>query len=173
MNNDGEIIMNYFTVFLIFFVNFIFQTTIFQYFEIFGVIPNTTLLLVLFFSFLFKEKFGIVYGVIFGILQDVFFGDIVGIAAFIYFTIGLLTYEMKSYVYKDTFFTPVIITLIGGTYYHLMYWLLMRLFASNINFLFILKNVYVIEIIYDVLIALVIYKLLFKRIFDYDYRRYG
>lgn len=165
--------MNYFTVFLIFFVNFIFQTTIFRFFEIFGVIPNTTLLLVLFFSFLFKERYGIVYGVVFGLLQDIFFGEIIGIAALIYFTIGIFTYEIKSYVYKDTLFTPLIITFIGGTYYHLMYWLLMKLFASNIDFLYILKSIYAMEIFYDILIALVMYKILFKRFFDYDYRRYG
>lgn len=155
--------MNYLSVFFIFFINFILQTTVFRFFEILGVIPNTTLIFVIIFSFLYKERYGMIYGIIFGLMQDVFYGDIIGVASFIYFTIGFVIDEMKRHIYKETVFTPVVITMIGVTYYHLMYWLLMRLFNADIGFFYILRSVYLIEIFYDVAVSIFIYKILFNR----------
>ncbi len=163
--------MNYITTFLLFFLSFILQTTVFHFFDFFGIVPNTTLILIIIFSFLYKEYFGIVYGVIFGLIQDIFFGQIIGVAAFIYFTTGIIIYEIKRYIYKDTLFSPVIITFFGVTYYHLIYWLFMRLFNTNYNFLYVFKTIYFGELFYDMIIAVILYKFLINRFHSYGYYR--
>lgn len=163
--------MNYITVFILFLLNFILQTTIFHFFEIFGVVPNTTLVLVIIFSFLYKEFYGIFYGILFGLIQDIFFGQIIGVAAFAYFTAGLIIYELKRYIYKDTLFTPAIITLFGVTYYHLVYWLFMTFFNANFEFFYMIKTIYLIEIFYDMAVAIFVYKLLINRFHSYGYYR--
>lgn len=162
--------MNYLVFFCVFFINFILQTTVFRFFEIMNVIPNTTLVLVIIVSFLCKERYGIVYGIIFGLLQDIFFGEIVGVAAFIYFTIGIVVNDVKGYIYKDTILSSVLITAVSVTYYHLAYWLLMRLFDMNIGFMYILRNVFVIEIFYDILVSIIIYKILFNQLYTVKYK---
>ncbi len=162
--------MNYLIFFGVFFINFILQTTVFRFFEIMNVIPNTTLVLVIIVSFLCKERYGIIYGIVFGLLQDIFFGEIIGVAAFIYFTIGIVVNDIKGYIYKDTVFSSILITAISVTYYHFAYWLLMRLFDMNISFMYILTNVYVIEIFYDILVGVIIYKILFNKLYTYKYK---
>lgn len=162
--------MNFLTVFLVFFANFILQSTVLRYFEVFGVIPNTTLIFVIVFSFLIRERYVIYYGVVFGLLQDIFFGQIVGVAAFIYFTIGMAIFEIKRHLYRDTILSSIFLTIIGVTYYHLFYFLFMRLFDTNIGFLYILKNVYLIEIFYDITVSIILYKVLFRKVHSYDYR---
>ncbi len=163
--------MNYITTFFLFFVCFILQTTVFHFLKFFGIVPNITLILIIILSFLYKEFYGIVYGVIFGLLQDIFFSQIIGIAAFIYFTLGIIIYEIKKYIYKDSLFSPVIITFLGVTYYHLTYWLFMRLFNMNYNFLYILKSIYLGELVYDLIVAVFIYKFLISKIHSYGYYR--
>lgn len=158
--------MNYLIFFGIFFINFILQTTIFHFFGIMNVIPNTTLVLVIIISFFYKEQYGIIYGIIFGFLQDIFFGEIVGVAAFIYFTIGIVVNNMKGHIYKDTIWSSVLITAVSVTYYHLAYWLFMKLFDMNIGFIYIFKNVYIIELFYDIFVATIIYKILFNKIYS-------
>jgi len=155
----------------VFFLNFILQTTLFHFFEIFGVIPNTTLVLVIIISFLYEEYYGVVYGVLFGLVQDIFFGQIIGVAAFVYFTAGLIIYEMKRYIYKDTLFTPAIITFLGVTYYHLAYWVFMSFFNTDFGFFYMIKTIYLIEIFYDMAVAIFIYKLLISRFHSYSYYR--
>ncbi|MCG8482523.1 MAG: rod shape-determining protein MreD, partial [Clostridia bacterium] len=106
----------------------------------------------------------------FGLLQDIFFGEIIGVAAFIYFTIGIVVNDIKGYIYKDTVLSSILITAISVTYYHFAYWLLMRLFDMNISFMYILTNVYVIEIFYDILVGVIIYKILFNKLYTYKYK---
>ena len=163
--------MNYIMVFIIFFINFVFQTTLLNNVSILGVVPNTTLVFIVVFTFLYKEKYGLFYGLFFGFIQDIFFGNIIGISAFMYFTTALIVYEVKEYIFKDTLLSPVLLMVLVSLYYHLGYWLMSKLFGLDIQFISILKDFVIIEVLYNVLVTIILYKILYRKF--YTHRNYS
>ena len=63
-------------------LNFLMQSTILHYIEIRGVIPNTTIILIVSYALLRGSTEGVLVGFFSGLLQDVFFGTSIG-----YFTL--------------------------------------------------------------------------------------
>ena len=85
---------------LIYAAAFLLQCTVFNAVAIFGVTPNIVLVLTVIYSFFFEKLDGLVIGVIFGIIQDIFFGQVIGISALIYLLIGLLLKLVRTGVYR-------------------------------------------------------------------------
>jgi len=162
--------MKYILVFIFFFINFVFQTTLLQYFSIFGVVPNTTLILIVLFSFFCSEKYGYYFGVAFGFIQDILFGNIIGISAVMYLTTALIVHEIKEYIFKDTLLSPVLLMILMSFYYHMGYWLISRLFGLDISLINIFKEFVLIEVLYNTVIAVILYKIFYDNF--YTLRRY-
>lgn len=162
--------MKYIVVFIFFFINFIFQTTLLQYFSVLGVVPNTTLVLIVLFSFFYPEKYGSYFGLIFGFIQDILFGNIIGISAVMYFTTALIVYEIKEYIFKDTLLSPILLMILMSLYYHLGYWMLSMLFGINIGLINIFKEFVIIEMLYNTIVAVILYKILYRNF--YTQRKY-
>lgn len=163
--------MNYIYAFLTFFFSFVIQTTILRYFSILGVVPNIILVLVIVFSFLFTEKYGIVYGVAFGLIQDICFGKVLGVSALVYFTIAFFIYELKRYLYRDNILAIIFLTFVFCIYDHFVIWALIRLYGSNYGFLFMLSKI-PIEMIYDIILTVILYKAFIKWIIRYRGDKY-
>ncbi|MEL7658797.1 MAG: rod shape-determining protein MreD, partial [Bacillota bacterium] len=71
--------MKYRYSFLLFFIGFILQSTIMNHIRIFQMSPNLVLCLVVIFSFLYEGYHGIVFGILFGLISDICFAEIIGI----------------------------------------------------------------------------------------------
>ncbi len=149
--------MKRFITFFIFLLNFIIQTTILREFQIMGVIPNTTLVLVVLFSLLFKNKDGIIYGVIFGLVHDVYYGPIIGLSSLLYFVIGYIISEIKKSVYKDTVFSSLVLTVASAAFFHVAFYIFIRMYGMDKSMYYILPNI-AIEIVLDLAFAYVTYK---------------
>ncbi len=154
--------MNYLLAFLIVIVNFILQSTIFQYISISGVIPNTSLIIIISFALLNGRWTGGIVGLFIGILQDILFGSVIGVYTLIYFLIGFLIGNSNENVFKGNPLTPIVFTAIATVIYHLFYYLFMYFFSLNEELLIILKQVILVEIVYNSLLSIFIYKLISK-----------
>lgn len=163
--------MNYIYAFLYFFFGFILQSTILKYFSVLGVVPNVIFVFVILFSFLFAEKYGIVYGAIFGLIQDICFGQVVGINALVNFTIAFFLSEIKRYVYRDNIWAVIFLTAILNAYDHFAVWAFIRLYGSNYDFLHMLYKMPV-EMIYNIVLITLLYKAFIKWIIRYRGDKY-
>ena len=151
--------MQYLYIFFAFFTSFILQSTILKSVAIFGVTPNLILILVIAVSFIFKEKYGLLFGVLFGFVQDICFGNIVGISSLMLFLIGCFVSELKRYIYQDNLFTIGVISIVSVTGYHFLFWCIIALFGNNYHFMLMLQKL-PIQIVYNSVLIFLVIKLI-------------
>ncbi len=149
-------------MFIIIIVNFILQSTIFQHIAILGVVPNTALIIIVSLALIKGREIGGLIGLLVGLLQDILFSKTIGPNGFAYFFIGYYVGKSGQKVYKESLIVPIVFTAISTGVYYLLYYILMYFLSKNISFGFILKNVGIVEIIYNTVIAIPIYKWFLK-----------
>lgn len=154
--------LNYVFTILILMLNFIFQSTILQHFKVLGVIPNTSLILVVIFALLKGKYNGAFTGLILGLFQDIFFGGVIGINAFIYFTIGYTAGLLDDKVFKENLVLPFLTILSSTVIYNIMYYLFMLFLSRDVSFIVMLKDILLKEMIYNSIVAIFIYKKILK-----------
>ncbi|WP_097677447.1 rod shape-determining protein MreD [Anaerosalibacter sp. Marseille-P3206] len=159
-------------MFIIVVINFILQSTVFQYTRIFGVMPNTALIIVVCIAILKGKHIGGVIGLLAGFIQDIMFSQTIGPNALVLFFIGYLVGMTDQKLYKDSLFIPFIITAISTLAYHGLYYVLMFFLGTNIRFTYFFKRIVLIEILYNSILAIPIYKW-FSKIFTVPSIRFG
>lgn len=82
--------MNKIKTFILVFISFIMQITIFSKLDIFGANINIILPMIIALSLTLGEKTGAYSGLVVGLLEDLMFASIIGVRALSYFIIGAL-----------------------------------------------------------------------------------
>jgi len=157
--------------FFIFFIGFLLQSTVINYFGIFHIAPNLVLCLVIIFSFLFESYHGMIFGMIFGFVSDVCFAEIIGVASLSYLIVALLCFELKRYLYKDSVVSILIVSSAGTISYALIYWGIMQLLGMGYEFLAIAKMEAVL-LVYHGIISWLMYLLMSRRVIKHHSDRY-
>ncbi len=147
---------------LIVLANLILQSTLFQQIRIYGVIPNTALILVISFAIYGGKNEGAVIGFFAGILQDIVFGHTIGLNALIFTVIGYLIGLMDQKIFKDNLLVPFILTALTTVFYEMVNLLLIFLLGYRIELLNIIKKMLITEVIYNSVVSLIIYHYLSK-----------
>ena len=134
--------MKNFKLFLVFLICFIFQSTLLRNFSIFGVAPNLILVLLTVFSFYFENYVGVTFGVIFGMMQDIALGQVIGMSALIYFAIGMGLQAVRVSVYRDNIIVMFLISVCGTAAYAFSYWAISAaLIEVSFNIVAVLKYI--------------------------------
>lgn len=154
--------MNIFIIILMVIGNFIFQSTILPSLRIFGVVPNTALIFVILFSLNKGRYYGGFVGMAIGLIQDIMFSTTIGVNAFIYFFIGYIIGTAENILARDSIITPVICSILGTIFYNFVYFFFMFFLSRNVPFFELLKDVMLIEIIYNTIATIIIYKIIGK-----------
>jgi len=136
------------------------QANFFTWFNIVGVMPNLFVILMLYIGLFMRRTSTIIYGIIYGILIDIFIGRRLGITSIMLTTVGILANLFDKNFSKDNRIT--IMTMVGactiiyevGTYF-------MNYLILNINVeLLAFAKVLIIEVIYNVILTIIIYPLI-------------
>jgi len=157
--------------FFIFFIAFILQTTVMNHFRVFEMSPNLILCLVVIFSFLYEGYHGIIFGLVFGLVIDVCFAEIIGISAMCNFTVALISVWLKRYFYKDSRISISIVSALGTAVYALLYWSVNRMLGSGTDFLYVMQKEAVL-LIYHIVIILAVYQAVSRRVIKHQGDRY-
>ena len=163
--------MKYRYSFLLFFIAFILQSTVMNYIRIFHMSPNLVLCLVVIFSFLYEGYHGILFGILFGLISDACFAEIIGIASISYFAVALICIEMKRYLYKDSVISIMIVSSVGTAVYALFYWSLYKMLGSGYQFIYAMEKEAVL-LIYHIIITLIIYHFVSRSVIKHRGDRY-
>ena len=164
--------MNIFIIFLIIAINFILQSTILTYVSIFGVLPNTSLIIIVVIALLKGKKAGGIVGLLIGLLQDIIFSSVIGVNGFIYFFVGYFVGMAENKLSKDNMLIPFIMTAGATVGYHLLYYLFMFFLGHDIAFSVFFKKVVLFEMTYNSLLSILFYKW-FSKIFIVPSIRFG
>ncbi|HPO05398.1 MAG TPA: rod shape-determining protein MreD [Bacillota bacterium] len=163
--------MKHRTVLIFFIAAFLLQSTLVLNFNIAGITPNFILCMTVLFSFLYKGNQGLVFGVIFGLLQDIGFSILIGPSAILYFLIALLMSEIRHYLYRDSILNLFFVSIMGTGLYYVIYWLILMIFKSNYSFIYMIKGLPVL-LVFNFIIMVVFYLAVGKRDIRYPRDRY-
>lgn len=145
---------------VVLFFNIIFQSTLMETISINNIAPNLLVISTVSFALLRGKYEGGVIGFICGLLQDIFFGKVLGFYALIYMYIGFFSGYLYRSFYRDSILIPTVVILAGDLVYSFYVYIFSFLFRGKLNFLYYFGNIIMPELVYTTLIAVLIYKLL-------------
>lgn len=142
--------------------NIIFQITILPDLRVFGIVPNTSLVIVVILALLKGRIYGGISGIIIGFIQDILFSTVIGVNAFIYFFVGYFTGFAKDSFARENIVNPIIFSVLATVFYNLLYSLFMFFLSMDITIIQAVRSIISLEIISNAIAAAIIYKLLQK-----------
>jgi rod shape-determining protein MreD len=139
---------------------FLLQTTVFHEIALANVVPNLLIIITVAVGYMRGHKEGLFVGIMCGLLVDFVYGDVIGLYALIYMSVGYLNGFCNKIYYRDDFTIPIILVGISDFYYNFFYYIFNFLLRNRLNFFFYLRRIILPELVYTVLVSVVLYKLL-------------
>ena len=147
--------------FLIVFISFILQCTVFKAVSMGGISPNLLIIVTAAFGFIRGQKEGMYVGFLAGILTDILFGNgMIGLYALIYSFIGYMNGLFSRVFYPEDIKLPIFLIVISDFMYSFICYILTFLLRSRLDLPFYLLHVMIPEMVYTALVTLIIYRFL-------------
>ena len=138
------------------------QENFFSWFTIAGVMPNLFVIFVLFIGLFSGRNKGTIYGIIIGLILDIAVGNKMGVYTITLAAVGLAAGIFAKNFSKDSRIT-IMLMVAGFTAAFESVVYLLNYFMLNTNLeIFTFLTILIIEVIYNVLLAIIIYPL-FKK----------
>lgn len=147
---------------LVIVINFVLQTTLFKYISIAGVLPNTALLIVVSFALIKGNNRGAVIGFFCGLLQDMFYGKVIGINMLIYMIIGYIVGYADEKIFRDSVIVPILFTSASTVFYYALFLFFIFFLRIEFNFAAALRSVIIPEAVYNSALVLVFFRILYR-----------
>ncbi|WP_141228303.1 rod shape-determining protein MreD [Anaeromicrobium sediminis] len=154
--------MAFYVTSLIVIINITLQSTLLQHFRLFGILPNTSLLIVISFALIWGNKKGAFIGVCVGLLQDILGGVLPGMNGVIYLLIGYNVGIFQRILFKDSYLAPVLFTTVSTFLYYIIYYVIGVIIGLDISFVGLFKKVIFIETVYNSLLSILIYRFIYN-----------
>jgi rod shape-determining protein MreD len=128
--------------------------------------PNLLLILTFSFGFIYGSRAGMLYGLLAGILLDLFYSGPFGFYTLLFINVGYLNGIFTKYYYDDYITLPLLMSLVNELVYNLYIYVFRFLIRSRLDILYYAREIMIPEIIFTVVTTLLIY-----RFFLYTNRR--
>lgn len=147
-------------IIITFLIIYLLQANLFSWFKIAGIMPNIFIIFVLFIGLFCSRISGVTYGIIFGLLLDLFVGRKIGISAIMLGAIGLLGGLFDKNFSKESRLTIMIMVVVSTVIYEVgAYAIGQFIYGYDIEILNFIK-ILLIESIYNVIITIILYPLM-------------
>lgn len=157
---------------LIAFVIYFLQENFFNWFTIAGVMPNIFVIYILFIGLFSGRNKGTAYGLIIGLMLDILVGNKMGIYTITLGAVGLTAGIFAKNFSKDSKIT-IMIMVAGLTFAFEIIVYILKYFMLDTNLeIWIFTKILIIEVIYNIILAIVFYPL-FKKFgyyIEYEYK---
>ena len=164
--------MKYRYAILLFFAAFILQPTFLNLISIFGITPNLTLCLVVSCCFLYsRESFGVVLGVIFGLLIDICTMQYVGVSSIAYFLIGIAVMLCSEFLNRENIASMLLVTAVSTMAFSILTWGIHSFLGTSCSFVYLMKQ-QIVLVLYNVAIVAIIYQFIIRKVIRYRSDRY-
>lgn len=144
---------------LIIIFNIVLQSTFVQEIAIGGITMNLLMITVVSFALIRGKIEGAVIGFLIGLMQDVFFGNVIGFYALLYMYIGFFGGFINRALYKDNIMIPLLVISGADLIFNLVIYIITYLFRGRTDFLYYFGNIILPELVYTTFISIFIYKL--------------
>lgn len=150
------------TIFAVLILNIVLQSTIVHSIKIRGIIPNTAIIVIVSMSLLRGSTEGAATGLVAGLLQDIFFGVSFGYYALFGMLLGFGVGKINKGFYRENYIMPVFVCSISTLAYESCIFLTGILFSGNTNYFYFLINLIIPEMVYNSILTILIYRVLFS-----------
>ncbi|MCR4655417.1 MAG: rod shape-determining protein MreD [Lachnospiraceae bacterium] len=144
--------------FLIIITAFILQSTVLRTISLGGIVPNLLIIVTASFGIMRGRKEGMFVGFLCGLLEDVFFGDILGFYALIYTCIGYLNGIFQSLFYPEDVKLPMSLISASEVLYCFICYIFLFLLRGRLHFGYYIVHVILPEIVYTTVVTIVLYR---------------
>ncbi len=144
--------------FVIIIIAFILQSTVFRVLSLGGIAPNLLIIVTASFGIMRGRKEGMFVGFVCGLLEDVFFGDILGFYALIYTAIGYLNGIFESLFYPEDVKLPMSLISASEALYCFICYFFLFLLRGRLHFGYYIVHVILPEIVYTIVVTIVLYR---------------
>jgi rod shape-determining protein MreD len=142
-------------------VNFVLQSSLFQYIEILGVRPNSALILIVSYSILRGDVEGALLGFFAGLLQDVYFGSYVGLHALLGLLAGYFCGKPFKDFFRENYFLPLSLVAVCSLLFQTAYYAADFLFRAKTEFLFYTSTIILPGTVYTLILTVPFYSLVY------------
>jgi rod shape-determining protein MreD len=145
--------MRYYIAAPIFLLAFLLQTTVLWKLPVFGHSPNLLLCLVVIFSFLYEERYGLILGAIFGVLLDTATSTLIGPQAVTFVLVYLIVRALRNVFNHEKLIPDALMAIIATPVNLLFVWLINKAFGVPDDFSFTLKALLPLLIMHAIITA--------------------
>lgn len=156
---------------ILFIAAFIIQGTLLNGIAIGGVTPNLILCFLISFTFFYENQNAIYLALIFGLISDFCFANIIGISSLGYLLVGFLLVKFSGILNKENILSPIILGTLGTFIFNLFYWFSSNMFTNHLKFTYFLQ-MQPLYIGYNIIVMILIYAVLINRVVKYRSDRY-
>lgn len=146
-------------VFLIVIFNMILQSTLVQEIAIGGISLNLLVITVVSFSLIRGKIEGAIIGFFIGLMQDIFFGNVIGFYALLYMYLGYFSGFLNRALYRDNVLIPIFVIAASDFVLNFLIYILTYLFRGRTDLPFYFLNIIVPELVYTAFVSIFVYKL--------------
>ena len=111
---------------------------------------------------MYGRKFGMISGILCGIMSDFIYNDIIGIYILIYVLAGYINGSAHKLYFKDDMSIPVFAIALSDLFVNTLFYTFSFLLRGRLDILVYMKNIILPELVYTVIIGVIIYKILNK-----------
>ena len=153
---------------------FTIQNCVFPLLPFLAATPNLLLILTFSFGFIHGKNAGMFYGMLSGLLLDLFYSGPFGFYSLVYVYIGYLNGIFTKYYYEDYITLPLILSVFNELGYSMYVYVLRFLIRGRLDLPYYFRNIILPEIIFTVITTLLVYRLFLsasRRLVDMGKRR--
>ena len=133
------------------------ESTILHHIEIYGIIPNLTLCMVVSCSLLFGSTFGRRLGLMIGLIQDVLFLDVLGFFTLLYFLLGQIAGLFKNGFDQNNLLLSLGLTALFDLLFSAICYLFFHFFQGRIDVMYFLTSTIFPELVYTIIASIPVY----------------
>lgn len=145
-----------------FIIIYLLHSNLFTWFKIAGVMPNLFVIFVLFIG-LYAHKFmGVTYGIIFGLVLDLFIGKKVGITAIMLGIVGIIGMLFDKNFSKENRITLIVMVMASTIIFEVGEYILSYFINQTEIEILPFVEIVLIEAVYNALLTIILYPLIQK-----------
>lgn len=148
-------------VILMILVCFLLQSTVFKTLAVASISPNLMIIVTSSFGFMRGKKGGLWVGFFCGLLEDIFYGRLLGMHAVIYMYIGYANGYFNHIFYGDDIKLPICLISVSELVYGLCTYGIMFMMRSRFVFPYYMTRIILPELLYTIVVTLVLYRLIY------------
>lgn len=146
-------------------VSFIIQTSLFNFFNILGTIPNLSLIIVVIFSLMTNGITGGILGIITGVMYDAMIYDVFGIYTLIYFFIGSIIGTYSNDILRENYAAYTTVAALSTIVSHFLLYIILFFMKYRVGIAGSILSSILIEIVLNTVLVIFVLKLIIL-IFD-------